>query len=123
LIVHGTDGLDEISPVSKTHYIKVWEGRVTSGEFTPADFGSEALDPAALLPGATLAENGEILREAISDAGSPRAQAIMPSAAAAIWLAGLASDIREAASIARETVAAGRAAAKLEELIRVTQLP
>jgi anthranilate phosphoribosyltransferase len=123
LIVHGEDGLDEVSPTAKTQYIKVWEGRVTSGEFQPADFGCEPVDPAALAPGGTLAENGEILREAISDARSPRSRAVLPSAAAAIWLAGLADGLSESAEIARETIASGKAAAKLEELIRVSQLP
>jgi anthranilate phosphoribosyltransferase len=123
LIVHGDDGLDEISPVTKTHYIKVWDGKVTAGEFTPADFGFEPLDPSALLPGATLAENGQVLREAVSDSRSYRAQAVIPSSAAAIWLAGLAENIRDCATIAAETIASGKAASKLDQLIQVTRLP
>jgi anthranilate phosphoribosyltransferase len=121
LIVHGDDGLDEISPVTTTHYIKVWNGRVSPGQFTPADFGCEPLDPASLMPGESLQENGMILREAISDSKSRRAHAVLPSAAAAIWLAGLADDLFEAAAIARETVASGKAAAKLDELIQLTE--
>lgn len=123
LIVHGDDGLDEISPVTNTHYIKVWNGRVSPGEFKPSDFGYEPMDPDALQPGNSLAENGAILREAITDAKSPRAQAVFPSAGAAIWLAGLGNDLRESTALARETVASGKAAQKLDELIRVTQMP
>lgn len=123
LIVHGDDGLDEISPVGTTHYIKVWDGRVSPGQFGPADFGCDPVDPSALAPGDSLESNAAILREAISDGGSPRAQVVVPSAAAAIWLAGLAHDLKEAAALARETVRDGRAARKLDELVRITQMP
>jgi len=123
LIVHGDDELDEISPVTGTHYIKVWEGRVTPGHFTPIDFGVGPVDPSALLPGKTLGDNATILREAVSDFKSARFRAVQPSAAAAIWLAGLAEDLVEAAGIALEAVEFGRAAAKLDDLIRVSQMP
>lgn len=122
-IVHGDDGLDEISPVTSTHYIKVWNGRVSPGKFMPEDFGQEPLDSAALAPGASLKENGEILREAVSDIDSPRAKAVVPSAAVAIWLAGLGEDLKESAEIARESIRSGNAAGKLDGLIRVTQMP
>lgn len=123
LIVHGDDGLDEISPVTTTHYIKVWDGRVSPGQFTPRDFGCNPVDALALQPGSSLEENGAILREAISDPESPRSLAILPSAAAAIWLAGLSDDLKESTAIARETIAAGKASSKLDDLIRVTEMP
>ena len=123
LIVHGDDELDEISPVAGTHYIKVWEGRVTPGRFAPSDFGLDPVDPSALLPGKTLGENAAILREAVSDAKSPRFQAVRPSAAAAIWLAGISHDLVEGSEIAHEVVRSGKAAHKLHELIRVSQMP
>jgi anthranilate phosphoribosyltransferase len=123
LIVHGDDGLDEISPVSHTHYIKVWDGRVSPGEFSPADFGLNTLDPTALIPGQSLEENGKILVEAVSNADSLRCHAVLPSAAAAIWLAGIGNDLMESAAIARETVAAGKSAQKLQDLIQITRMP
>jgi anthranilate phosphoribosyltransferase len=123
LIVHGDDGLDEISPVRHTHYIKVWHGRVSPGEFSPSDFGLKTLDPTALTPGKNLDENGRILIEAVSNAESLRCQAVLPSAAAAIWLAGIGNDLPESATIARESVASGKAAAKLQDLIQITQMP
>ncbi|HVT12908.1 MAG TPA: anthranilate phosphoribosyltransferase [Fimbriimonadaceae bacterium] len=122
-IVHGDDGLDEISPVTSTHYIKVWHGRVSPGQFRPEDFGQEPLDSSALVPGATLQENGAILREAVSDVGSQRAKAVVPSAAVAILLGGLADDLVEAAEKARDAIRSGSAAAKLDALIRITQMP
>ncbi|HTQ12079.1 MAG TPA: anthranilate phosphoribosyltransferase [Fimbriimonadaceae bacterium] len=123
LIVHGDDELDEISPVEGTHYIKVWDGRVTPGKFTPRDFGLDPVDSAALLPGRTLGDNAHILREAVSDPKSVRFRAVQPSAAAAIWLAGLSEDLVEASTIALDAVSSGKAAHKLNELIRVSQMP
>jgi anthranilate phosphoribosyltransferase len=121
LIVHGDDGLDEISPVSPTQYVKVWEGKVTSGRLTPADFGLEPLPAAAIAPGQSVDESADLLREAVSDVDSPRAQAILPNAAAAIWLSGLEDDLRDAAERARMAISTGRAREKLEELVRFSE--
>lgn len=118
LLVHGLDGLDEISPVTDTEYVQVWEGRVSSGRFTLADFGLNPVPEEALAPGKSLAESAEILREAVSDPESDRARAVLPSAAAALWLAGLESDLESAAERARVTIASGRAADKLQQLIQ-----
>ncbi len=119
LIVHGNDGLDEISPVTTTEFVKVWDGRVSSGTLHLDEFCLQPVDPSALLPGATLAENAAILREAITDIESPRAHAVLPSAAAAIWIAGLENDLPNAVARAKAAIASGLAKAKLEELIRL----
>jgi anthranilate phosphoribosyltransferase len=118
LIVHGQDGLDEISPVCPTEYVKVWDNRVTSGTLQLADFGLRPIDPSALAPGNTLAENAAILREAISDVDSPRAHAVVPSAAAAIWISGLEDNLPDSVVRAQATIQSGLAAEKLRELIR-----
>jgi len=117
-IVHGMDGLDEISPVAPTEYVKVWNGKVSSGTFELKDFGLEPIDASALQAGADPAENGNILREAVTDWTSSRSRAVLPSAAAAIMLAGIADDLPNAAEIAHSTVKSGLAAAKLNELIQ-----
>jgi anthranilate phosphoribosyltransferase len=52
---------------------------------------------------------------------SPRAQAILPSVAAAIWIGGLESDLRAAADRAKMAISSGRASEKLEELIRASE--
>lgn len=121
LIVHGKDGLDEISPVTHTEYVKVWQGRVSAGTLTIEDFGLKPVDPEALRPGDSVEENAAILCEAITDADSPRAQAVLPSAAAAIWIAGLEDNLPDAAARAKEAIKAGLAQSKLEELIRSSE--
>jgi anthranilate phosphoribosyltransferase len=113
LLVHGNEGLDEISPCGPTEYVKVWEGRVNSGTLTPADFGLEPIAPEALLPGETIAESAAILEEALSDANSPRSKALLPNAAAALWLGGKAESLTEAAALAYEAIASGAARTKL----------
>jgi anthranilate phosphoribosyltransferase len=117
LIVHGDDGLDEISPCATTEYVKVWDGRVSTGKFSPSDFGLAPLEPRALEPADDCVGNAAILREAISDLDSPRARAILPSAAAAIWISGLEDDLLQAVERASAAISTGRASEKLEELI------
>jgi anthranilate phosphoribosyltransferase len=117
LIVHGDNGLDEISPCSTTEYVRIWDGKISTGKFSPADFGVEMVDPAALEPAEDCDGNAAILREAIGDLDSPRAQAILPSAAAAIWIGGLEDDLKVATERARAAISSGRATEKLQQLI------
>lgn len=121
LIVHGDDGLDEISPVSPTEYVKVWDGKVSTGKLRPEDFGLEPLDPEAVAPGATIEENAQILKAAISGEDRRRMLAILPSAAAAIWIGGLEEDLKSATERARLAIENGLAIAKLEEMVQVTE--
>ncbi len=116
-IVHGSDGMDELSPCAPS---TLWEA---GGERTvsPNDFGVASVYAEALAPGDTVEQNATILREAISDVQSKRASAILPSSAAAIYLAGLTSSLIEAADLAREAIRSGAAFAKLEQLVEATK--
>ncbi|MFX9169414.1 hypothetical protein ABTN79_19255, partial [Acinetobacter baumannii] len=75
----------------------------------------------SVMAGTDLLENANLLRQAVSEVDSPRSMAVVPNAASALVLAGLASDIREGAELARTVVANGRAAAKLDQFISATQ--
>jgi len=116
LIVHGRDKLDEISPVTTTDAVRLVNGHVENTTLSPFDFGLKPIDPSALLPAEDAAGNAEILLEAITDADSPRAAAVLPNAAAAIWLAEMADDLREATAMATEAIRSGAARAKLESV-------
>jgi anthranilate phosphoribosyltransferase len=116
LIVHADDGLDEISPVSETSALEVRFGELVAHKLSPEMFGQTPIDPVHLHPGADVADSAEILVEAISDAASPRSAALIPNAAAAIWLAGVAPDLLTGAELARASVASGNAFRKLAEL-------
>ena len=121
-LVHGEDGLDEISPCVRTEVVRVWEGKVYGEYVEPSDFGLTPLEPTALEPAETLEGAADILREAITDPDSPRAKAVLPSAAAAIHLSGLADSLPEGAERARAAIASGAARAKLERLIEENAL-
>ncbi len=123
MVVIGEDGLDEISPVTGTRVAKVLDGQVTEGELTPADFGLQPLPPEAVLPDSTVDGNAAILREALGHADSLRAQALLPSAAAALWLAGVVDSLSEGALVAQKAIASGAASAKLHRLVEATQVP
>lgn len=118
LFAHGEDGLDEISPVSPTRFALLWDGELSEGILTPKGFGLDPVDPTAILPGNSAEENANMLREALTDHDSQRCVAILPSAACAIWIAGLAPERKTATEMAREAVRSGAAREKLEEFIR-----
>ncbi len=121
LIVHGDEGLDEISATTTTRYAKLWDGEITEGQFQPQDFGFDPIAADAIEPGENPEENAEILREAIGEPKSERFLAILPNAAAAVWLSGMEDDLSAACERARQ--AAGLPAAeKLEELVTASRL-
>jgi anthranilate phosphoribosyltransferase len=116
ILAHGHDGLDEISPVAPTDIVRVWDGKVFNETWRPQDFGIDPIDAKDILPGEDLASNAALFREAITDVDSPRCHAIIPSAACAIWISGVADTAIGAAERAREVVSSGMAAAKLKEM-------
>ncbi len=120
-LVTGADGLDEISPCAPTTLTEVELGVIRQRIVSPADFGLSPLDPSALVPGETVTENAAIVREALSDCGSVRFEAVLPSAAAAIYLASAASSLTEAVDRAREVVSSGAAQAHLIRFVEATQ--
>lgn len=118
ILAHGNDGLDEISPVTGTTIVRVWDGKVTQETMHPSMFGIEPLEADAISPGDDLEENVAIFRQAISDLESPRFKAILPSTAVTLWICDIAKTLPEGVAMAREVVREGRAVAKLEELVK-----
>ena len=116
IVVHGEPGLDEISPISTTQVRIIENGEMRREEWTPATFGAKSADFSALLAGETTLDNGEMLIEAITEIHSPKCMAVLPSAAVAVRLAGLADSWVTGYELARETVRSGKASAKLEQL-------
>ncbi|MBI3722183.1 MAG: anthranilate phosphoribosyltransferase, partial [Fimbriimonas ginsengisoli] len=102
LLAHGEDGLDEVSPVAPTRFALLWDGELSEGILTPGGFGLTPVDEAMVRPGSSAEENANLLVQAVSDVDSGRCRAILPSAACAIWIAGLTPDRRSAADLARE---------------------
>jgi anthranilate phosphoribosyltransferase len=119
-VVHGEDGLDEITLAGKTHVAEARDGQVRTFDIEPRDFGLEIRSLEHLRGGDTEA-NAQIVREILSRARHDEARAlVVANAAAALYLGGAAADLREGAKMAAESIDTGAALAKLEQLIDAT---
>lgn len=115
LVVHGLDGMDEISTSGPTLVTELKDGSMRTTELTPESLGvpRASLDQ---LRGGTVAENAEALTQVLAGAPGPFADLVAVNAGAAIMIAGLAGDIAEGTALARKSMANGRALAALEAL-------
>jgi anthranilate phosphoribosyltransferase len=114
-VIHGFGGLDEISLVGETLVAEVREGTITRLVITPEDF---ALPRASLgaLQGGTPQENAKLIRNLFEGETGPRRDVVVMNAAAALVVAGIAGDFRDAANLAARILTSGAALAKLEQL-------
>ena len=119
-VVHGADGLDEISLSTETYVAEVREGAVNSYSVTPEDFGLRRA-PLDALAGGDAAENAGIIVRLLEGEPGPRRDVVLANAAAALVAAGRARDFREGARIAAESITAGAAREKLQALIAFTR--
>jgi len=123
-VVHGADGLDEITLTRETFVAACSTGSsVKTFTISPHDFGLERRSLGGARTSGS-AENAQLIRAILQGEkeGSFAAarDLVVINAAAALHVAGLAPDLREAASLARESIDSGRAALKLEALIGET---
>jgi len=116
-VVHGADGLDEISLSGETRVSEVHQGAVQTYTVTPEDFGLPRA-PLAALAGGDAQHNAQILREVLAGKPGPHRDVVLANAAAAICAAGLGKDFRESAALATSSIDRGTAAAKLAELAK-----
>jgi anthranilate phosphoribosyltransferase len=116
LIVHGEPGLDEISLGGKTQITELRDGEIRQYEIAPDDLGLPACSPDDLV-GGDAATSAQILREVLAGSAGPRLDIVLANAAAAIVVGGKCGELTEGIVLARESIALGRAAAKLEALI------
>ena len=119
-VVHGANGIDELSPVGPSHVCEVVDGDVRERTIDPHELG---IEPSTLegLAGGSPAENaGAIRRVFAGERGSAR-EAIVLNAAGAIAAGGHAADLREGIVVAREALDSGAAAARLDELVEFTR--
>jgi len=120
LVVHGEDGLDEISPCAPTRYALLADRDVTEGEWVPQDFGLEPMDPSLLRPAETVQGNADLLRSALSGIEDPHARALVPNATAALWLSRPDLSLTECAERVMGVMAEGLASRKLDQFIQAT---
>ena len=117
LVVHGSDGLDEITISGSTRIGEVREGRVRTYEVTPEEFGLRRakLDE---ISGGDAALNARLIREVLAGEKSARRDVVVLNTAAALVAAGRADHLRDAVPMASEAIDSGAGSAKLEALIR-----
>jgi len=120
LVVHGSDGLDEITITGLTLTALVDDGRVTQGTLRPQDF---AIEPASLqkLAGGDRRRNAEIVRNVFAGQKGPCRDIVLVNAAAAIRTAGLAENLTLAMTLARDSIVSGTAMKTLTRFIDFTQ--
>ena len=116
LVVHGSDGLDEITTTGPTHVAEVRDGALQSFTVEPEDVGLARV-PLAALAGGTPEENARSM-EALLSGGGERALAevVALNAGAALWVGGRAGSLREGVAQALALLAEGAGARKLAEL-------
>ena len=120
LVVHGSDGVDEISISAPTHVYEVSGGEIRSYEIRPEDFGLSRAEAGAVR-GGTVPANLELAEAALSGQPGPARDVVLLNAGAGLYTCGLASGIADGIRLARETIESGRARAKIDEVRRVSQ--
>jgi anthranilate phosphoribosyltransferase len=119
-VVHGEDGLDEITLAGKTLVAEAQQGTVKTFEIRPQDFGlsSGTLDH---LRGGDAVANAQIIREVLSGERRDEARGLVViNAAAALFVGDKVNEQNEAARIAEASIDSGAAQGKLDQLIRAT---
>lgn len=120
MVVYGQDSLDEISMCAPTSVCEIRDGKFTSYEITPEQFGYERYEKGALT-GGTPAENAEITKAILKgEEKGPKRQAVCLNAGAALYIAGKATSIEEGVKLAESLIDSGAALKKLEEFVEET---
>lgn len=119
-VVHGSDGLDEITISGTTDVASLENGRVRTFEISPEDVGLTRA-PAETLRGGDAEHNAKALRAVLEGAPGAYRDVALLNAGAALLVSGRAKDLTEGVDMARASVDAGAALARLEHLARVSQ--
>ena len=119
-VVHGHDGLDEISVCAPTRISELKDGLIRTYDISPEQFFSERAKPADLL-GGNPEENAQITRNILNGEKGPKRNVVLINAAAALVAAGQAEDLKQGIRMAETAIDDGDAARKMEALIKYSQ--
>jgi anthranilate phosphoribosyltransferase len=122
LVVHGAQGLDEISISGSTKIGELRGEWVRVYDVTPEQFGLQRA-PLSAIAGGDLNTNAEIIRNILAGDKSPRRDVVLMNAAAALVAAGRADSLAEAMPLAAHSIDSGAARRKLQELVEFTKGP
>jgi anthranilate phosphoribosyltransferase len=121
LVVYGHDGLDELTTTTTSTVHELRDGEIHTYVVDPAALG---IAPATLddLRGGDAATNAGLARNLLGGAAGPQRDIVVLNAAAGLVAAGLARDIGDGLTAARESIDSGRAAETLDRLVTESQL-
>ncbi|MCX7203546.1 MAG: anthranilate phosphoribosyltransferase [Burkholderiales bacterium] len=120
LVVHGRDGMDEISLGASTLVGELHNGEIREYEIHPEDFGLSMVSSRGLVVSDADASRMMLL-EALDDVPGTARQIVILNAGAALYAANLVPSIEQGIERARDTIASGAARAKLDDFVRTTQ--
>jgi anthranilate phosphoribosyltransferase len=118
-VVHGSDGLDEITTSGPTHVAALEKGAVRTFEVTPEEVGLDRVKPEALR-GGEAQQNAQALLDVLKGKKGPFREVALLNAAAGLIVAGRAQDLKEGISLATKSVDSGEAEGRLDRLIAVS---
>lgn len=121
MVVHGQDGLDEITISNGTKVSRYRAGKVETSYIAPEDFGLRRSDVKSLA-GGDKDENARMLLSVLKGEKGPKRDVVLMNSAAALVVAGKTNDLKDAALLSADAIDSGAAASKLQEIIKVTNL-
>jgi anthranilate phosphoribosyltransferase len=119
LVVHGLDGLDEITITTNTYICEVKNKKIFSYEINPSDFGIDKVNPEDL-KGADIETNVQIANQILDGQKGPKRDIVLLNSASAIYVADKVENINFGLKLAEESIDSGKAKEKLELLIEFT---
>jgi len=119
MVVHGLDGLDEVSNLGMTQISEVKGGEVKTYTVEPKDFGFDRARPEDI-KGYDKDGNATLMIKLLNGSDGPRRNIVLMNSAAAMIVGGKASDFKEGVEVAKESIDSGKAYEKLRALIRAT---
>jgi anthranilate phosphoribosyltransferase len=119
IVVHGSDGLDEITTSGPTAVASLENSTIRTFDIAPEDVGIDRVEPQALR-GCDAAANAASLRGVLEGKKGPFRDVAIFNAAAALVVAGKANDLKGGVALARQALDSGEAEASLNRLIAVS---
>ena len=118
-VVHGSDGLDEITTAGTTYVAALQDGQVRTFEITPEEAGLQRVKPDALRGGGA-DENARALSDVLKGAKGAFRDVAVLNAAAGLMVAGRAKDLKMAVALAQKSIDSGEAEGRLQRLVSVS---
>ncbi len=118
-VVHGRDGLDEITITDRTRVSELNNDRVRTYNVRPQDFGVKTAKLADI-KGGSVGDNVNIINEILAGRKGPKQDIVLVNASAALVAGGLAPNFKRGVEIARVSIESGKAKEKLDQLVKFT---